>query len=180
VAINQTGLLEANARRTREAGPAAADLSRQALDAGRELPEPIRQALDLRANHPRTSWATLAERVGVTKDTLVGRYRRGLTIARIQVPARTERETSWHQPAGQAAARQDGERIVSRGSSRRSLAIDERDKVIVSVARSDPGRTTRELADCCGVSYQIAWNALRRAKVRARAGHRGRRRRPPG
>lgn len=167
-------LREANARRTRRAGPAAARLARQALGTGRDLPEPIRQALELRAQHPRTSWTALAGRAATTKDALVGRYRRGLAMTGVEIPARPEPDshTSWLRPGRAVTALQNGGQITDEqptGRVRpRSLELDERDQRIVATARADPGQTTQEVADRCGVSYQVAWNALRRAKVRVR------------
>jgi hypothetical protein len=180
VPARHNALREANARRARRAGPAAARLARQALGTGCDLPPPLRQALELRAAHPRTSWTTLALRAAATKDALVGRYRRGLAMAGVEIPAtpqpETESQAPGHRPARAVTAPQAGGQVTSEqrdGRVRpRAPELDERDARIVAAARADPGQTTQELADRCEVSYQIAWNALRRAHVRVRPGKR--------
>jgi hypothetical protein len=177
-----SALREANARRSRRAGPAAARLAQQALDTGCDLPPPLRQALELRAAHPRTSWTTLALRAATTKDALVGRYRRGLAMAGVEIPAtprpETESQASGHRPARAVTVPQDGGQVAASGPTvrvrPRAPELDQRDERIVAAARADLGQTTQELADRCGVSYQVAWNVLRRASVRVRPGKRPR------
>jgi hypothetical protein len=172
-------LREANARRTRRAGSAAARLARQALDTGCDLPAPLRQALELRARHPWTSWTTLAGRAATTKHALVGRYRRGLARTGVELPAtprgrKRSSQTSGQRPARAVTALQDGGPATGRVRPR-APELDERDQRIVAAARADPGQTMQELADRCGVSYQIAWNALRDANVRVTPANRLRR-----
>lgn len=177
---HRNALRDANARRTRRAGPAAARLAGEALGTGCDLPAPLRQALELRAAHPRTSWTALAGRAATTKDALVGRYRRGLAMVGVEIPVRPDPDmgsrTSRQRPARAVTASHDDGRITNpqpTGRVRpRAPELDERDQRIVAAARADLGQTTRELADRCGVTYQVAWNALREANVRVRPGNR--------
>ncbi len=170
--MNYNNLAKANARRTRKAGPVQADLARRALAAGLELPEPIRHALEVRAAHPRAAWSTLAKRSGTTKDTLTGRYRRGIAMAE-----RYGREFDGAASQG-GVEQQSAERAVQRRLQAHGVSpgeVDQRQR-IVGAAREDPEQTTRELAQRFGVTYHFAWNALRHAGVRVRADKPGRRR----
>src|SRR5260370_7125164 len=96
----------------------------------------------------------------------------------VEIPGRAEADsqTSCQQPRRAVTALQNGGQLPNEqptGRVRpRAPELDERDQRIVATARADLGQTTHEVADRCGVSYQVAWNALRHAKVRVRPGAR--------
>jgi hypothetical protein len=100
-------------------------------------------------------------------------------MAGVDIPAtprpETESQTSGHRPARAVVALQDGGQVTGEQPAvrvrPRAPELDQRDERIVAAARADLGQTTQELADRCGVSYQVAWNALRQAHVRVRPGY---------